>query len=65
MKKKKKENNDENKKYSVSLCEKSNGLLCRLLENDYVKENSFMVSKIVMRLSMDERNLNHYIVFFR
>ena len=50
---------------NIDLTEENNSLLCQLLANDDLKENSHMVSKIIMRLSIDEKNLHSFIVFFK
>ena len=50
---------------TIGLSENNNELLCDLLVGDDLKENSHLVSKIIMRLCINEKNLYSFIEFFR
>lgn len=40
-------------------------MLFSLLEGDFLKQNAQHISKIIMRLSLDEKNLSSFIHFFK
>ena len=40
-------------------------MLFSLIESDFLRENTSDTSKIIMRLSVDEKNLNNFVHFFK
>lgn len=60
-----KDKHEKSRTASLQLTEQNNALLFSLLESDLLRENTKDTSKIIMRLSIEDSNLNNFVLFFQ